>query len=221
MNFIFYFFSGLLLSIIGALPLGTVNVAVINTTIKENISNALKIVFPAAIGELLLIFFALSNAESIRVFISANNWLNYLIILVLIVLGFILIFGKKNCIKDDAGECIVTRKRIQLPKQVTGFLLGLFNPTVLIYWLFVISFLNARMIPLEIKMSVIVLSMFFIGAFCGKALTLYVYGKCSHLLKIKVKGITATINKVIGVLLLIVALIQIIKIIYEVKSLIN
>lgn len=214
MNFIFYFFSGLLLAIIGALPLGAVNVVVINTTLKENISSAFKIVFPAAIGELLLIFFAVSNAESIQVFISNNSWLTYLIVLVLIVLGLILIFGKKNCIKDDNGECIVTKKSVQLPKQVTGFLLGLFNPTVLVYWLFVISFLSTRMIPLELKMEVELLLLFFIGAFFGKSITLYVYGKCSHILKMKVKGITATINKVIGSLLLLVALIQIIKIIY-------
>ena len=34
MNLILYFFTGMFVAIIGALPLGTINVAVINTTIK-------------------------------------------------------------------------------------------------------------------------------------------------------------------------------------------
>lgn len=214
MNFILYFFTGLLVSIIGVLPLGIVNVAVINTTIKENISSALKIVFPAAIGELILIFFAICYYKSIQGFISENSWLEYVIVLVLIVLGLILIFGKKNCIKDENDECIVTKKRFQLSKEGLGFLLGLFNPTVLIYWLLVISFLSATMIPLQLNTELLLLSVFFIGAFIGKSITLYAYGKCSYILKMKVKGITSTINKIIGSLLLIVALIQIIKIAY-------
>ncbi len=214
MNFILYFFTGLLVAIIGALPLGTVNVAVINTTIKENISSALKIVFPAAIGELVLIFFAICYYKSIQGFITKNSWLEYIIVLVLFVLGLVLIFGKKNCIKDENGECIVTKNKVQLSKEVLGFLLGLFNPTVLIYWLLVISFLSTKMIPLQLETAISLLFLFFLGAFIGKSLTLYGYGKCSNLLKMKVKGITATINKVIGSLLLIVALIQLIKIIY-------
>ena len=214
MNLILHFFTGLLVAIIGALPLGTVNVAVINTTIKENISSALKIVFPAAVGELLLILFAISYFKTIQEFISQNNWLEYIIVLLLFVLGIVLIFGKKNCIKDENGECIVTKNKVQLSKEGLGFLLGLFNPTVLIYWLLVISFLSTRMILLNLNTGLVLLSVFFLGAFIGKSITLYSYGKCSHILKMKVKGITATINKVIGSLLLIMAVIQIMKICY-------
>jgi len=214
MNFILYFFTGLLVAIIGALPLGTVNVAVINTTIKDNISSALKIVFPAAIGELLLILFAICYFKTIQNFISENSWLEYLLIMLLLVLGCVLIFGKKNCIKDEHGECIVTKKSFQFPKEALGFLLGLFNPTVLIYWLLAISFLSTKMIPLHLETAISLLFLFFLGAFIGKSLTLYGYGKCSNLLKMKIKGITAAINVVIGSLLLIAGVIQLLKLIY-------
>lgn len=70
------------------------------------------------------------------------------------------------------------------------------------------------MILLNLNTGLLLLSVFFFGAFMGKSITLYGYGKCSHILKIKVKGITTIINKVIGGLLLIVAVIQIIKISY-------
>ena len=214
MNFTLYFITGLLVAIIGALQLGTVNVAVINTTIKENISNALKIVFPAAIGELFLIFFAICYFKTIQSFITENSWLEYLIVLILLVLGTILIFGKKNCIKDEQGECIVTKKSFQFPKEAIGFLLGLFNPTVLIYWLLAISFLSTKMIFLQLETAISLLFLFFLGAFIGKSVTLYTYGKCSNLLKMKIKGITAIINKVIGSLLLIAGVIQLLKLVY-------
>ena len=214
MNLILYFFTGFLVAIIGALPLGTVNVAVINTTIKENISSALKIVFPAAIGELFLIFFAICYFKTIQNFISVNSWLEYLIVLVLLVLGSVLVFGKKNCIKDEQGECIVTKKSFQFPKEAIGFLLGLFNPTVLVYWLLAISFLSTKMIQLHLDTAISLLILFFLGAFVGKSLTLYGYGKCSNLLKMRIKGITATINKIIGSLLLIAGVIQLLKLIY-------
>jgi len=214
MNLIIYFFTGLLVAIIGAFPLGTVNVAVINTTVKENISSALKIVFPAALGELLLICFAIVYYKTIQGFISENSWLEYVIVIVLLILGLVLIFGKKNCIKDDYGECIATKPRVQLPKEALGFILGLLNPTVLIYWLLAISYLSKKMIYIEINTALTLLGLFFTGAFIGKASTLYGYGKCSHLLKMKIKNITGTINKVIGSLLLLVSLIQLIKIVY-------
>jgi len=214
MDFIFYFFTGLFVAILGALPLGTVNVAVINTTIKENISSALKIVFPAAIGELFLIFIAILYYKRIQDFVVQNTWFQYIIAGVLILLGIILIFGKKNCIKDDNGECIRTKPRVLLPKAGLGFILGLLNPTVLIYWLYAISYLGDKMIYVRINTTLILLVLFFIGAFIGKSTTLYGYGKCSYLLKMKIKNITATINKVIGSLLLLAALIQLIKLVY-------
>ncbi|QRM89183.1 hypothetical protein FG167_08030 [Lacinutrix sp. WUR7] len=59
MTSITYLFLGFITAIIGALPLGTTNVAVINTTIKENIQSALKIIYTAALAEIILVIIAL------------------------------------------------------------------------------------------------------------------------------------------------------------------
>lgn len=214
MKILAYFFLGLVATIIGALPLGTVNVAVINTTIKESLKEAFKIIVPAAIGELLLALFALHYFKQIESFIMAHIWLQYLIVAILLVLGLVLIFGKRNCIRDDHGECVATKKRPILSKYGLGFVLGLFNPTVLIYWLFVISFFMNSAFELSPSLSLLCLITFFIGVFTGKTSTLYGYAIFSNVLKMKMKGITAAINKVIGVLLLMVALVQVIKLWY-------
>ena len=215
MNLVTYLFLGILTAIIGALPLGTTNVAVINTTIKENIKNALKIVYTAALAEIILVIIALSFNMQIENFIGMNIWLQYTIAVLLLVIGIILILGRKECIKDENEECIIIKKRrINLSKQMLGFILGLVNPTVLIYWILVISFLKKKMIDLDINIEYTLLILFLIGVFAGKVITLYSYGKFSHILKLKMKNITTKVNRVIGFLLTFVSLFQFAKLFY-------
>lgn len=215
MNLITYFFLGLLTTIVGALPLGTTNVAVINTTIKENIQSALKIVYSAALAEMILVIVALNFNMPIENFIGMNIWLQYVIAFLLLVVGIILLLGRKECIKDENEECIIIKKRRYNPsKQILGFILGLVNPTVLIYWILVISFLRKKMIHLDISLEYSLLGLFLVGVFLGKVLTLYGYGKFSHTLKLKMKNITTKINRVIGILLVVVSLFQFAKIFF-------
>lgn len=216
MNFITYFFIGLITAVIGALPLGATNVAVINTTIKENVQNALKIVYTAALAELFLILIAISFNTQIELFIDMNIWLQYTFLIIFLVVGIILLIGRKECVKDENEECIIIKKRkIKISKQLLGFILGLINPTVLIYWIFIISFLSKKMIYLNINVDYSLLVLFLIGAFLGKVITLYSYGRFSYLLKSRMKNITTSINRVIGVLLLCISFFQFTKLFYS------
>jgi threonine/homoserine/homoserine lactone efflux protein len=215
MNFILYLLIGLLTAIIGALPLGTTNVAVINTTIKENIQNALKIIYTAALAEVILVIIAINFNMQIENFINMNVWLQYAIVVLLLGIGIVLVIGRKECVKDENDECIIIKKRsIHISKQLLGFILGLVNPTVLVYWILVISFLNTKMIHLTIHTEYIFVSLFSIGVFLGKILTLYGYGKFSHVLKFKMKNKTTSVNRIIGGLLVCVSLFQFTKLVY-------
>jgi len=100
MNLVSYFFLGLLATIIGALPLGTTNVAVINTTIKENIQSALKIIYTAALAEIILVLIAIRFNLQIENFVAMNLHLQYTIALLLLAVGIVLILRKKKCMKD-------------------------------------------------------------------------------------------------------------------------
>ncbi|MFT4850768.1 MAG: threonine/homoserine/homoserine lactone efflux protein [Sediminicola sp.] len=215
MSIVLYFFIGTLAAIIGALPLGTTNVAVINTTIKENVQNALKIVYTAAAAELILVLIAIGFNMQIESFIDMNIWVQYTIVVILLAVGIVLIIGRKECIKDENDECVIIKKRkIKISKQMLGFILGLVNPTVLIYWILVISFLSKKMIYLNTNAELSVLVLFLSGVFLGKVLTLYGYGKFSHMLKVRIKNITTSINRVIGILLICVSIFQITKLFY-------
>ena len=214
MNLITYFFIGLLTAIIGALPLGTTNVAVINTTIKENVQSALKIVYTAALAEIILVLIAINFNMQIEKFVGMNIWLQYTIAFLLLGVGIILFLGRKECVKDENEECIIIKKRYNISKQMLGFILGLVNPTVLIYWILVISFLNKKMLYLNINVEYFLLILFLTGVFFGKVMTLYGYGKFSHVLKVRMKNITTRINRIIGVLLICISIFQFTKLFY-------
>ena len=215
MNIIIYFFLGITSAIIGALPLGTTNVAVINTTIKENVKSALKIVYAAALAELILVLIAIRFNMQIENFVDMNIWLQYAIGFLLLGIGIYISFGRKECVKDESEECIIIKKRkFHVSKQLLGFILGLVNPTVLIYWILVISFLNKKMIYLNIKVEYLLLILFLVGVFFGKVIILYGYGKFSNILKVRMKNITTRINRIIGVILICISMFQLTKLLY-------
>lgn len=59
MDYLIYAFAGLTTAFIGALPPGAVNLAVVYITINKGGKDALPIIFMAALGEIILSFFAL------------------------------------------------------------------------------------------------------------------------------------------------------------------
>ena len=207
MNLIYYLILGFLTAILGALPLGTTNVAVINTTLKETIQSALKIVYPAAIAEVILVLIALYANATLLDFIDHNIWVQYSIVVILLVLGTYLFFKKNK-------EMHHPKRKLKISKPLLGFILGMVNPAVLMYWLVAITFLNKKIMHLDLSINDTLLLLFLIGVFFGKVVTLYGFGKFSHQLSLKTHHISTKVNQIIGVLLAIVSIIQFIKIVY-------
>ena len=174
-----YFFVGILASIVGALPLGASNIAVINTTLKQNSAQAYKIAIAAGIAEVALSLYALHCNIAVTNFINKNMWIQITIVLLLLFVGAFLFF------KKHSGKSL-KRKRLTQSKYATGFLLGILNPPVLIYWIVAIGFLNKNHFVLSLQSSLSVLFLFFAGIYLGKFLTLYFYSKFSLIIKNRV-----------------------------------
>jgi threonine/homoserine/homoserine lactone efflux protein len=198
---ILYFFIGLLASVVGALPLGASNIAVINTTLKQNASQAFKIAIAAGIAEVILSYYALHCNMVVKDFFNANQWLQIVIAIILLGVGSFLFFksSKRNTKSSKYNKFLKS-------KYATGFFLGLLNPPVLIYWLVVYGAINSNAISLSLQSSLLVLFLFFAGVYSGKLLTLYLYSKFSMVIKHKFQNINAVINKVTGSLLFFIGL---------------
>lgn len=199
-----YLFIGLFTSTLGALPLGASNIAVINTTLKENANQAFKIAITAGIAEVILSYYALYNNQTIKDYFYDNEWIQILIALLLLAVGSILLFKRKSNIYSQ-------EKKVKTSKYATGFLLGVLNPPVLIYWVIAFGIINNSLLLLSLKSSVSILFLFFSGVYLGKILTLYGYSKISGIVKRKISSGNSATNKVTGILLIGISFIQFLK----------
>lgn len=200
-----YLFLGIITAIISALPLGASNIAVINTTLKQNAKQAFKIAIAAGIAEVILSYYALHCNIAVASFFNNNVWIQILLVIILIGVGSFLMFKKQS-----ANTKPKSRKFTQ-SKYATGFVLGLLNPPVLIYWLIVYGVLNNNNFMLSLKSSFLVLFLFFFGVYLGKLLTLYAYSKMSLIIKNRMTNVTGTLNRVTGILLITIGVLQSLK----------
>ncbi len=199
-----YLIVGIFTSIVGALPLGATNIAVINTTLKQNAKQAFKIALAAGFAEVLLSYYALHCNMTVKIFFDSNRWIQILIAFSLLGIGSFL-FLKSNKKKSE-------KNRLKTSKYVMGFLLSLLNPPVLLYWLVIYGVINSYSLNLSIESSLLVLFLFFFGVYLGKLTTLFLYSKFSLIIKQKFENINTILNKVTGSLLFFIGLVNVFKI---------
>jgi threonine/homoserine/homoserine lactone efflux protein len=199
-----YFIIGIVAAIIGAIPPGATNIAVINTTIRRNSRQAFKITLAAGFAEVVLSYYALHCNMTVKDFFDTNQWLQIFIAILLLAIGSILFFKKTKKHSE--------KNHLKSSKYLTGFLLGMLNPPVLIYWLVIYSVINNYALNLTINSPLSTLFLFFFGVYSGKLITLFVYSKFSQFIKNRFDNITLIINKVTGSLLFFVGLLNVIKI---------
>ena len=198
-----YLIIGILAAIVGALPLGATNIAVINTTLKQNAKQAFKITLAAGIAEVILSYYALHCNMIVRHFFDSNQWVQIVIAFLLLAIGGFLFFKSNKTSSKNS--------KLKTSKYITGFFLGLLNPPVLVYWLVIYGVINGYALSLSIESPLLILFLFFLGVYLGKILTLYLYGKFSLVIKQKFENINTVINKVTGSLLFVIGLVNVVK----------
>ncbi|QKX06953.1 hypothetical protein HN014_19195 [Aquimarina sp. TRL1] len=201
MEIVIYLGIGIVVTILGAIPLGTVNLSVIHTTIEKGKKEAFKIIIAAGVAELLLAFYAIYCNITIDRFIHQNRWIHYLLVFVFLVVG--LLFMTKKTKQHTKRRNLSFTKN----KYLIGFLLGVFNPPVLFFWILTISSMKTFSIELN-KMTASLLLLFFgLGVYIGKTGTLYMYSKMALYFGERI-SFSQHLNKVIGILLLFIAFFQ-------------
>ncbi len=206
-----YLILGIIIAIIGALPLGAVNIAVINTSIKESIRKAIYITLAAGIGEVLLALFALHCSMELSDFFKENQWIQLLFIAAFFSIGvyFIWLINKINFNNKQL------KIKLSNSKFLTGFTLAVLNPPVIIYWILAISFTNRYLFKLTAHNPIPSLLFFFVGIYLGKIGTLYFYGKWGNRMAKKNQNSKTKLHKIIGIALITLSIFQSIKFLTE------
>ncbi len=200
-----YLLLGIITAIIGAAPLGAVNIAVINTTIKENTQKALKIALAAGVGEVLLALFALHCSTELSTFFQENQWIQIVIVLLFMAIGIYFLAAPKKKKKTKLN------KKTKNSKFLTGFSLAFLNPPVVLYWIVAISLTNKHLFQLTAHTPLLALSLFFGGIYFGKIGTLYIYSKWGNKIAKKQGDSNTKLFKIIGVALIILSIFQGVK----------
>jgi threonine/homoserine/homoserine lactone efflux protein len=124
------FFWGLLISFLGSLPLGTLNVAAMQIGIQESIKEAMYFSFGSLLVEMIYVRISLVGIDWVRKqekLMKAMEWITLAIILALAVGSFI------AAMKDN-GEA----KNVILQNNMHRFLLGMLmcaiNPVQIPFW---------------------------------------------------------------------------------------
>ncbi len=123
------FFWGLLISFLGSLPLGTLNIAAMQIGIQENIMNAIWFSLGSLLVEMVYVRISLIGIDWVRKqtkVMKAMEWITFVIILALAAGSFI-------AATHEGGA-----KNVLLNNNMHRFLLGMFmcaiNPVQIPFW---------------------------------------------------------------------------------------
>lgn len=197
-----HFLTGLIAAFIGALPLGLVNLSVVDSTIGRGSRSAFWISAGASLIEILFFLLAVFLGSSLAVFIADNIWTQFFILLVLL-LAAISFFLRKNTSSSVKPKA--------MPDFVKGMFLNILSVQVLLYWLLAVAYLQSANL-IEFTAECIV--SFTIAVATGKMLTLRFYSLLANRIRRKSASFAHSINLIIGSIMAVLALIQLARIIF-------
>ena len=190
------------ISFAGSVQLGPVNFGTIYTALHKNKKAAILFGFGGSLPELLYCGLAVGGSNLLAQFEGLNDFLKYLTSAVLFVFGMYLLFQKpasrSNNIKIKEGK-----------EVYRGALFGLLNPQLFPFWLFIITHLRSNQV-LAIKEWPEQLA-FTLGAALGAfLLQLIVAEIASRKREFIYLRLTKNYNKVLGCIILAVAIFQLV-----------
>ncbi len=199
---IIHFFLGLIAVIIGAVPLGLVNLSVVESTLKKGRLEGLKISFGATLTELVFVLLSLFAGTRLAGILEDNPVAEIAVVLVLVVAA-ITFLVRKNGAKE-------TNQRSFNP-ILKGAFFNLISIQVLLYWLIAIAFLQTS---IGIVFTIECIIAFCLAVAIGKMGVLFFYARSADAIVKRSSFLSKKINTVIGLVLLVVALLQGIKILF-------
>ena len=205
LDYILYLLIGMGISVIGAVPFGLVNLTVLNVSYEQGTRPALKIAHGASLIEVLFGLTAILAGSLIYHQLEGNTIISFIAAAVLIAGGMYFITKKQG--PESSQE-----KQIKQGTAVSGILKGAFlnlvSIQVFIFWILAIAFLSTRGLIGYDTVSILV---FLAGIWTGKMIVLLTYINLSRKMFSRSGLISSNINRIIGFVLIGMAIVQFIK----------
>lgn len=206
MEVLFYFFIATLISYIASLQVGPVNLRVIQCTIQHNKKYAFMVGLGGSMPEILYCGTAFYITSIIQPEKFEGNWLGYITLPVFLFLAII------NFTKKEKKRAQSTQPSHHHKAFTEGFLLAMLNPQLITFWLMVITFFRTK--GWLIHQGITGQVFFVLGSAVGALLLQVSFIAFAERNKQWIeKKAGAHFNKIIGGLFLVLALVDIYKLI--------
>jgi threonine/homoserine/homoserine lactone efflux protein len=207
MNLARVFFWGMMVSFLGSLPLGTLNVLAMKISVEEGIMNAIYFSFGSLLTEMIYVRISLVGINWIRKQKKLFQWLEWITLFIVVALA---VGSFMTAMRHNTGD---TEVQNNLP-DVHRFLLGLFlsaiSPVQIPFWFgwSTVLFTKKILLPTNSNYNLYILGIG-LGTLMGNSV--FIFG--GKYIVEKLNANQNILNYVIGSIFAITAVIQLIKII--------
>jgi len=205
MNYILHLLLGLIAGILVTIPLGPVNLLIVNTTISKNLKAAMIAASAASVMELLKPILAIYFSWLITRHIESNIYIQLSVVLAFGLIGLYFMLKENTSHKAE-------RNRREMPDFLKGVLISFLNIPALPFWIIVVAYCEST-IGFDFRISTV--SLFLAGVFSGRYGTLWIYAQLSQYICERSSVIALWLNRIIAILFFILALIQALRILAD------
>jgi len=204
MNVARVFFVGLLVSFLGSLPLGTLNIAAMQIAIGQGVRAAMLFSLGSLLAEMIYVRLSLVAMDWVRkqkLLLRILDWLTVLIVTALAVSSF---YTASQT--DPAPNPVLG---VSLPKVMLGFMMSALNPVQIPFWFGWSAVLFSRKVLVPDRTQYY---FYILGIGCGTFLgnCIFIFG--GQYVAYRIEDNQQTLNWIIGGVFSITALLQLYKI---------
>ena len=193
-----YLFVGFLACLLGTIPFGPINLAVVKTTIDYDRRSGIEIVFAASIIESLQALIAICFGALISSFLDENVFVKFFLAFIFLVLA-IFIFTRKS------KPTLEKRKNRPVSFFRNGLIISVLNPQAVPFWVFALATISQYF---DFQYMGLTLAGFLLGVFIGKLVALYGCVVASTYLKTRLQESSTLVNRLLAGILLFIGLSQ-------------
>ncbi|MDX1943241.1 MAG: LysE family transporter [Saprospiraceae bacterium] len=195
-------FISWIVSFIGSLPFGPINLVMIDTTLKNSFRSGMSFAIAAAIVEMGQSLVALHGSVFINQVIVSGPWFKVFGFIIFLILGLAFFFKKNQ-------EHSKKERRFQDNHFLKGFVVAFLNPQAIPFWVIMLAVLHSsQMMSVDAHSPWVLVIAFLVGAALGKLCALMLFGLLSQRIIYRMAIIRSNLNRIIGIILIAIGMFQ-------------
>ena len=202
MNLIYLLLAGIVLSALGALAPGLINLAVAERTIKRGHRPGVMVAFGSAVTEFIYTFIALFFIDVISKNAVVGQFIQWMAVAVFLLLGIFYLVRKPGLKrKKEQGS---NRKHFGY-----GFVIAAMNMLIIPTWIFLGFWFRSIGLDFSTLVDIVVLSL---GSALGAFTVFFGYVHLAKYIVDRIEDVTKYTNKALGTIFVSLALFQLVRI---------